>query len=69
MRLNSSYHPNWRAADGSPVLMLAPTHIYTTVSGTTELRFRRTGIEVAALVVSCLTFVAVTVGLLWPRHR
>ena len=67
--INASYHPNWRAANGAPVLMLNPTLTYTTVRGETVLEFRRTGLERAALVVSALAFASILFGILLPRLR
>ena len=61
--INSSFHPNWRAADGAAdgaaVLMLNPSLTYTTVRGETVLEFRRTALERAALAVSGIAFAAV----------
>jgi len=69
--INCTYHPNWRAAGGQPVLLLSPSLMYTVVRGTAELRFCRTAADLAALVLSALTLVA---GLGWavlgrPRRR
>ena len=61
--INSSFHPNWRSADGTPVLMLSPSLTYTTVRGETVLEFRRTAGERAALAVSGLTLLGALSGM------
>jgi hypothetical protein len=68
VRISTSFHPRWRAADGRPVLMLAPSLTYTTVDGAAELEFRRSGFEYAALACSALTLVAVLAAMLMHRR-
>jgi hypothetical protein len=55
--VNASFHPNWQRADARPVLMLAPSLIYTEVQDTAELRFRRGRADLVALFLSPLTLV------------
>jgi hypothetical protein len=63
----SSFHPNWRAAGGAPVLMLSPSLTYTQVQGTAELRFRRNAVERGALWLS--GFALAVVGALSMREK
>ena len=63
--INNNFHPEWRAADGQPLLMLGPSLTYAGVQGETQLKFQRSGLDHAAVVVSALTLAAVMVGILW----
>jgi hypothetical protein len=67
VRVGTSFHPDWRAVDGRPVLMLSPSVMYTTVRGVAELRFGRSGWERAAVAFSALSFAAVWAGILVRR--
>ena len=67
--INSSFHPNWRSASGSPVLMLSPTLMCTQVSGDAVLEFRRDGVEDAALGISAFALLAALAGMVWPVVR
>jgi hypothetical protein len=69
VRVATSFHPNWRASDKQPVLMLGPSLIYTTARGSTDLRFQRSGVERAAMFVSALVLFGVLAGMLLGRRR
>lgn len=56
--VDSSFHPNWRATDGQPLLMLSPSLLYTVVPGTVELQFCRTRADRSALFISIVTLFA-----------
>ena len=68
VRVATSFHPNWRASEKQPVLMLGPSLIYTTARGSTDLTFQRSAVERAAMFVSALVLFGVLAGMLLVRR-
>ncbi len=63
-----SYHPRWRASDGSAVHLAAPSLMLVVPrSRQLELRFERTGVEIAGLSISVVS--VLVVGLILRRRR
>ena len=62
--IRTTFHPNWVRLDGQRVYPVTPFFMLTFASEPFELRFRRTAVEWAAVIVSASSFLALFLALI-----
>lgn len=63
--VSTTFHPNWRRADGAGVYPITPFFMLTFVQDDTVLNFVRRGTDWAGVAISAMTLLLLCVVLLW----
>ncbi len=64
-----TFHPDWVRSDGQRIYPVTPFFMLTFASDPFEARFRRTGIERAAVAVSAGVFFLLVLGMIVPKRN
>jgi len=63
-----TFHPDWARSDGQRIYAITPFFMLTFASHAFEARFRRTGVEKAAVAVSAVVFFALVLAVIAPNR-